>query len=128
MPDKDSSDPSIDGRDPFDWMPPRVRRRLAEEAARSQQRTIAANTCPHHDPDAICTDCASATDGVGLPHPNVAKNRARFVRCPECRKLTHERDWLPWLYRHSSRDELPPFSCVDCSAKRERRFSKNRCR
>lgn len=134
--------PEGDCRDLFDWMPPRVLARmaalpttrlavhiarLAAEAGhhaaisydgsdgKSRIRSVVANACPLHPPDAICTSCAAATDGRGLPHPSVSKEKRRLVRCPKCSRLVSEHEWLPQLYSIACLDELPPWSCIRCS-------------
>lgn len=70
--------------------------------------------CPHHGPDAVCSECPERhdTDGRGFPHPSVARGGRRLQRCPRCRELTAPEQWV-----HDVR--AVTFACRPCATNQE---------
>lgn len=67
-------------------------------------------TCPRHDADACCPECpeGGGTDGIGFPHPRVAKGRRRLQRCPRCHLLVAPEWWVHDV-------ERAIFACTTCA-------------
>jgi len=66
-------------------------------------------TCPHHGPDACCTQCTLTTDGLGFPHPSQAKGRRALQQCRRCGKWFASYQWVHDI-------AAGRFGCIGCVA------------
>lgn len=57
---------------------------------------LRAARCPHHEDAACCPECPGGgeTDGIGFPHPSLARGRKRLQRCSRCRRMVPPERWL----------------------------------